>query len=146
MAREETLLESMPKQALNRHWVWIALWYAAGIFWAHRLPWAVWLLGPLFGLVGAAVLLFPVRLPRRSHWGIALLCLGLGMALYSLRMPKSTPDTLGQYALSYPRGRHAFEGVVKTSAIHIAGDEYTTFTLQVDRAFKGAETVPILGR
>jgi competence protein ComEC len=146
MAREDTLLESMPKQALNRHWVWIALWYAAGIFWAHRLPWAVWLLGPLFGLAGAAVLVFPLRMPRRSHWGIALLCLGLGMTLYGLRMPKSTPDTLGQYALSYPRGRHAFEGVVKKSAIHIAGDEYTTFTLQVDRAFKGAETVPILGR
>ena len=146
MARDETLLESMPRQALNRHWVWVVLWYVAGLLCAHCLPGFPGLPAVFFGITGAAVLVVPSRLPRRSYWGTALLCLALGFALYGLRMPKNAPDALGRYALSYPRGRFALEGVVETSPIQIAGDEYTTFVLRVERVFRGTEVIPLNGR
>lgn len=146
MARDDILLEAMPRKVLNRHWVWIALWYGAGILCARHLPGPVWLLAVCFGMGGVAVLFIPNRLPRRAHWGVAFLCLALGAALYGLRMPGVAPDALGQYALSYPRGRFELEGVVKTSPIYSADDEYTTFVLHVDRASRDEVTVPLPGR
>lgn len=145
MVRDE-VVEFMPRQAFNRHWVWIFLWYGAGVFLARHVGGMAWWFGAVSGVAGAAVLCLPVRLPRRPHWGTALACLSLGMVLYGLCAPGTTPDALGRHALTWPRARLEFEGTVKRAPMFVAGEEYANLVLQVDTVRDGAAVLPLQGR
>lgn len=145
MARDD-VVEFMPRQVFNRHWVWLFLWLGMGVFLGrHAGGMASWL-GIAPGLVGVVLLCVPERLPRRAHWGTALLCLALGLILYGLRAPGPTPDPLGRHALDWPRARLEFEGVVKRAPLFIAGEEYANLVLQVDTVRDGDRVLPLRGR
>ena len=146
MKRDHDVVELMPRQVLNRHWVWIFLWYGAGIFLARHLRgFEFWLCAVAAG-TGLGLLWIPVTLPRRAYLGAALLCLGLGSGVYGLRVAGNTSDPLGRFALTYPRRQVALEGTVAGSPIFLSESEYTTFVLQVDRIVGGMEPGPLPGR
>ena len=144
MARDE-VVEFMPRQAFNRHWVWLFLWFGVGVFLARHAGAMAWWFAVVPGLAGALLLSVPVRLPRRAHWGTALMCLALGLCLYGLRAPGPTPDSLGRNALDWPRARLEFEGVVKRAPLFIAGDEYANLVLQVEAVRDGDTVRPLRG-
>ena len=144
MARDE-VVEFMPRQAFNRHWVWLFLWFGVGVFLARHAGAMMWWFAVVPGLFGVLLLAMPVRLPRRAHWGTALLCLALGLCLYGLRAPGPTPDPLGRHALDWPRARLDFEGVVQRAPLFIAGEEYANLVLQVDTVRDGDTVLPLRG-
>ena len=146
MAQKETLAEFMPKQVLNRHWVWIFLWYAAGIGTARHVAGAAWWVAAGSGIAGITVLFLPAAVSRRSYWGTALLFLSLGCALYGLRVSGHDGDALGRFALTYPRRQLVFEGSVSGSQIYSGHSDYTTFIFQAERVRSDDEWRALSGK
>ncbi len=145
MAQNDIILEAMPRNVFNRHWVWIFLWFGAGILVASWTAGYAIAVCAVSGLIGAALLYVPITLPRRAYWGAALLFLALGAALYLLRVPGSAQDTLGKYALTYPRARVSLEGFVKRAPIYLEGNTYTHFELEVTSLRRASQSVPVRG-
>ncbi len=145
MRRDKSVYEYMPRQVLNRHWVWVFLWMVVGVVLSRTVgAYALWLAVPAC-IAGLAALFVPVTLPRRSHIGLALLLLALGCFLYAARKSDASNDTLHQYALTYPTQRAYFEGVVSDADIYFAAKGYLSFVLCVKSAVVGEETKPLQG-
>ena len=146
MRRKDDILDYMPRQVLNRHWLWVCLWTAAGIL----LSWSAETLGLwlalLAGIAGIVTLFGPILLSRRSYIGIALLFLALGTCLYNMRKPDAGSDMLHQYALTYPSQRMSFEGMAANTRVYYAETDYLAFELDVDTVLVGGQSQPYQGR
>lgn len=145
MKRDKSVYEYMPRQVLNRHWVWVFLWMTAGILLSRTVGvYALWLAAPAC-IAGLTALFAPVSLPRRSHIGMALLLLALGCFLYAARKSDASDDALHQYALTYPTQRSYFEGVVEGAGIFMKEKGYLSFQLNVESVSVSGETKPLHG-
>ena len=132
MERKSSAREYMPRQVLNRHWLWVFMWTAAGIVLSRSAGALGLWLASFAGVAGAVALYAPIPLSRRSYIGIALLFLALGGSLYSMRKPDASADALHQYALSYPALRMYFEGVAENTRVYHKEKDYLSFALDVD--------------
>lgn len=132
MKRKNRAREYMPRQVLNRHWLWVFLWTAAGIVLSRSAGTMGLALAAIAGISGGIVLYAPVPLARRSYIGVALLFLALGAFLYGMRKPDSSNDAVHQYALSYPTQRMYFEGVTANTRVYHKTKDYLSFELDVD--------------
>ena len=136
----------MPRQVLNRHWLWVFLWTVVGVLLAWLLGTAAFVLAPVSVITGLVVLFAPLSLGRRSHIGIALLFFALGCFLYVACKPDASDDALHQYALSYPTQRMTFEGVAADARIYHQEKGYLSFKLDVEHIQKDGQQVPCRGR
>ncbi len=146
MRRDDSIYEYMPRQVLNRHWLWVFIWTAAGVLLSRSVgamgvPLAFCFLG-----VAMAILYVPFTMPRRAYVGFAFLCLALGLILYQARKPDLSADALHQAALSYPTRRMAFEGIAVNTRVYHQDQDYLTFEMKVT-GVEGAEgQQPLRGR
>ncbi len=137
--------EIAPRQALNRHWLWIFLWTALGVVLGSRTEAAGLWLAAAAALAGVCILYAPVILARRAHGGTALLCLALGVVVYVLRSPCADQDELHLQALRYPRQPMVFEGTAADAPVYFKGSNYISFVLHVDTLAAGEERIPVRG-
>ena len=143
MQHNSSNFEFMPKQVLNRHWFWVFLWTAAGIFLGRATGGMGVVLMLCCCVAGLAVFIAPFPIRQRAYLGFALLCLALGAALFVARRPDAASDRVHQYALTYPPQRMVFEGVVRNAQVLHRGRNYLRFEMEVTEKRTGGHTTPV---
>ncbi len=145
MSTDRFAFEYMPRQVLNRHWLWLFLCYAGGVLAGRWLgPPALWI-AVAVALLGMVVLLAPVALARRAYLVIALTALALGMAVYMLRATIQS-DGLHRLALTYPTQRLEFVGTAPQPSLYQKDARYLTFVLRIRTVYMDGRPTPIRGR
>lgn len=138
--------EYMPRQILNRHWLWLCIWFACGIWLSRHLGNAAIWVSVVPMLLVAGLLPGRVVITRRAHILAALLSLALGMLLYAIRVGDARSDALHRLALSYPRHRLIFEGIVHQPSLFHADSSYQQFVLHVRCVYIDEHPQPLRGR
>ncbi len=131
---------------MNRPLAWAAVAYALGCAAGN----AGWYGGYGFPLVllclGGGALAGARRLPYGEVLVVALLFAGAGGLLWQIRQGGPHGDPLSSYARVHPNVHLTLFGRVRTAPVLLPGDDYATFTVDVQRAWCGDKAVVLSGR
>jgi competence protein ComEC len=119
--------------------------FAAGIYCAHSAWFPAWLLSLFAGtLVGCGMVFISSRTGRR---GLLLVCVlfALGALYWQARNVGPPGDSLHRQVVNEGDGGYTLEGVVRSSFLYLAGEEYGVFVLEADAVRKEEQPLPLSG-
>lgn len=144
--QSESPIETMPRQVLNRHWVWIALWLSAGIMVANHVRGYESWVNLLTAAIGLTILFGPRLLPRRDYWFIAACAMTFGGLMFSLRVSHRQTDSVHEIALTYPKRPIEVEGEIVSSQVWQPSLDTYSFVLRVEHSRSEGKSFPLRGQ